>query len=67
MNSVLEFLKGKKTYILVAIYILVVLVTGDTYIDDTNILSGIDAEALKEILLAAMVATGKAAFDRFSK
>ena len=64
MNTILEFLKGKKTYLLVLLYTILVLVTGVE--GDETILSSLDPDKLKEAVLGLVVATGKAAFDRFA-
>ena len=64
MNTILEFLKGKKTYLLVLLYVILVLVTGVE--GDETILSSLDPDKLKEAVLGLVVATGKAAFDRFA-
>lgn len=63
MNSFLTMLQGKKTHILVLIYVIVVLLGGGTS-GEADILGGIDAGQLQQSLMALMVSTLKAAWDR---
>jgi len=65
VDKIKEFLAGKKTYLLVLVYVILVLATGTDGPKDDALL-GIDPDALKEALLGLMVATGKAAWDRFA-
>ena len=64
MDSIQEFFKGKKTYLLVLLYVILVLATGVE--PDETLISSLDPDKLKEALMGLMVATGKAAWDRFS-
>ena len=65
MDKFIEFFQGKKTYILVLIYVILVLATGKEGPAETAI-GGLDPAAIKEALLGLMVATAKAAWDRFA-
>ena len=68
MSGILGKFEGKKTYVLLLVYIVVVLVSGGQVgsVDGFNV-ENIDAGDLKEALLAAALGTAKAAFDRFVK
>lgn len=61
----LEKLQGKKTYLLLIAYIVVMLVTNQPA-DGDAIIGNIDPAALKEALIAGAMMTAKAAFNRFS-
>jgi hypothetical protein len=64
MDAIKNWLKGKKTYLLVLLYVILVLATG---VDaDETVISSLDPDKLKEALMGLMVATGKAAWDRFA-
>ncbi len=64
MKDVLKFFEGKKTYLLVLAYVILVLATGNKMGGDA--LAGLDPDAIKDALLVLMVATGKAAWDRYA-
>lgn len=53
MDSVLKFLSGKKTYLLVVLYVVLQLASGGG-LDDLNV------ENIQDLVLAAMVATLRA-------
>ena len=64
MDKILEFLKGKKTYLLVLLYVALTLALG---VDpDQGVIAGMDPEAIQSALMGLMVATAKAAWDRFA-
>jgi hypothetical protein len=64
MDVIREWFKGKKTYLLVLLYVILVLCTGVE--PDEGVISSLNPEKLQEALMGLMVATGKAAWDRFS-
>jgi len=66
MNELQKYLVGKKTYLLVIVYCIVVLSTGSEPAGFGGMLSDIDADKIQQILLGMMVATAKAAWERFA-
>jgi hypothetical protein len=65
IKKVQEFLKGKKTHLLVIVYCIMVIITGE----DPSGGSALDLtpEAIKELVMGLMISSGKAAWDRWAK
>jgi len=66
MDKIKAFLAGKKTHLLVLVYVLFVLVTGGAPAGSEDAIAGLDPAAIQNALLGLMISTAKAAFDRFS-
>ena len=64
MDNILAWFEGKKTILLALIYMIFALATGQE-VDETAV-AGFDPAAIKESLMALMIATVKAAWDRFA-
>jgi hypothetical protein len=64
MKKAQELLKGKKTHLLVILYCIVVIITGE----DPSGGSALDLspDAIKELLMGLMISSGKAAWDRWA-
>lgn len=62
MGNAISFLQGKKTHILVLVYVLLVMFSGGG--DEAGVLDGFNDENLKKALPALMLSTLKAAWDR---
>ena len=66
MEELLTYLKGKKTYILVALYCVFVMIDGAEPAGFGGMLADVDAEKIQTMLMGLMVASGKAAWERFA-
>lgn len=60
MSDIQEFLKGKKTHLLVMASI------GVLALLDLDTPDGVDLETLQKALFTSMISTGKAALDRWA-
>jgi hypothetical protein len=54
MNEAIELVKGYKTYIFLALYIIVVLVSGQVPIEGTGMIFDLEPAAIQEALLGAV-------------
>lgn len=62
MASMIAFLQGKKTHIVVFLYILLTMFSGNGA--DASLLDGLNTENMQQALPALLVSTLKAAWDR---
>lgn len=59
-----EWLKGKKTYIMLVLFCLFVVVTGEVPEGATDIIGGLDPEAIEKMLMAGVLGAIKAGWNR---
>jgi hypothetical protein len=59
-----EFLKGKKTHLLVIVYCIMVIITGEDPSGGSAL--NLTPEAVKELVMGLMISSGKAAWDRWA-
>lgn len=62
MESMISFLQGKKTHIVVFLYILLTMFSGNGA--DATLLDGLNTGNMQQALPALLVSTLKAAWDR---
>lgn len=60
MQAALDFLKGKKTYLLVIVYVVLRLVSGEGIED-------LDLDKIEDLVLAAMIGTLRAGVAKIGK